>query len=318
MLGRYLEGAQVGSDDLLYYFYGEGPIDFEKNTTGLSMVRSNRDGVTDRVALRTDTYFGISEILWAEDMSLAVITSAGNSPSNQSGMITILPTNGEMPAITTPFGGYGLQWGQAVEQISSPSPTTTAPVGESTAPTSPATSTQVSESTDTPQTDPDNEEYAVYNALLESNFKGDDINQILIIDHTQVNNPGLLEKDLTEFQENIPLAPELVASFKERNQQSYPLNPVLDFGLEYQLLTQEEVDELRPLDEASGWELLYEKYPNSYGFVYLSRVGFNADLSQALVYISASHYEWPIEGSYYLMTRNDGRWEVKNSYGWNS
>jgi hypothetical protein len=84
------------------------------------------------------------------------------------------------------------------------------------------------------------------------------------------------------------------------------------------LLTQEEVDELRPLDEASGWELLYEKYPNSYGFVYLSRVGFNADLSQALVYISASHYEWSIEGSYYLMTRNDGRWEVKNSYGWNS
>jgi len=315
-LGRYLEGAQVGPDDLLYYFYGEGPVDFEKNATGLSMYRSNRDGVTDRVALRTDTYSGISEILWAEDMSLAVIAGAGKSPNNQSGIITILPTNGEMPAIVTPFGGYGLQWGQAVEPISTSSPTTSAPMRESTPTTSPGTSTQVNESTDTPQADPDTEEYAVYNALLESEFKGDSIDQILIIDHTRVNKSELLEKDLSEFQENIPLAPELVASFKERNQQPYPLKPGLNFGLEYQLLTQEEVDELHPLDEASGWKLLYEKYPNSYGFVYLSRVGFNADFSQALVYISAYHYEQPIEGGYYLMTKQDGRWVVEIGYEW--
>ncbi|MFC2043263.1 hypothetical protein ACFLUA_03840 [Chloroflexota bacterium] len=187
---------------------------------------------------------------------------------------------------------------------------------QSTTP-SPVSSTPVSESTATPQTAPDIEEYAVYNALLESEFKGGSIDQILIIDHTQVNNTELLEKNLTEFQEYTPLDPELVASFKERNQQPYPLKPVLDFGLDYQLLTQEEVDELRILDEASGWELLYEKYPKSYGFVYLSRVGFNADFSQALVYISASHYERPIEGGYYLMIRKDGRWEINSSYGWN-
>jgi len=113
------------------------------------MYRSNRDGVTDRVALRTDTYSGISEILWAEDMSLAIIAGAGKSPNNQSGIITILPTNGEMPAIVTPFGGYGLQWGQAVEQISTSSPTTSAPMRESTPTTSPGTSTPVNESPDT-------------------------------------------------------------------------------------------------------------------------------------------------------------------------
>jgi len=315
-LGRYLEGAQVGPDDLLYYFYGEGPIDRESNGTGLSMYRSNRDGVTDRVALRTDTYSGISEILWAEDKSLAVIAGGGKSPNKQSGIITIIPTNGEMPAITTPFGGYGLQWGQAVGRISTSSPTTSTPMRESTPTTSPGTSTPVSETTAIPQTAPDIEEYTVYNALLESKFKGDNIDQILIIDHTQVNNTELLEKNLTEFQEYTPLVPELVASFKERNQQPYPLKPVLDFGLDYQLLTQEEVNELRPLDEASGWELLYEKYPNSYGFVYLSRVGFNADFNQALVYISAYHYEQPIEGGYYLMIRQDGRWVVEIGYEW--
>ncbi|MFC2025575.1 hypothetical protein ACFLUC_00085 [Chloroflexota bacterium] len=203
------------------------------------------------------------------------------------------------------------------QQISTPSPTSSTPVRESTATTIPATSTPLSEPATTPQTDPDIEEYTVYNALLESRFAGANIDQILIIDHTEVNSPALLEQNLADFQKNTPLAPELVASFKQRNQQPYPLRPVLEFGTEYQLLTQEDVDELYPLDEASGWELLYEKYPNSYGFLYLSRVGFNADFNQALVYSSTSHYEQPIEGGYYLMVRKDGRWEVDSSYGWN-
>ena len=136
------------------------------------------------------------------------------------------------------------------------------------------------------------------------------------MDHTRVEKPERLEEDLAEFQENIPLAPELVASFRERNQQPYPLEPVLDLRLEYQLLTQEQVDELRPQDEASEWKLFYEKYPHAVGFIYLSRVGFNTDLSQALVYFGWYRYEQPILGGYYLMSRKDGRWFVKEGYVW--
>jgi len=180
----------------------------------------------------------------------------------------------------------------------------------------PANPTSVSASTHKPQSDPDIEEYAVYNDLLKAEFRGDGVDQVLIIDHTRINSTTLMEQNLAAFQEYTPLAPELVASFKERNQQSYPLNPVLDFGVKYQLLTQEEVDELRPLDEASGWKLLYEKYPNSYGFVYLSRVGFNADFSEALIYTEGFHYDQPIKGGYYLMVKQDGRWVIENGYEW--
>ena len=60
-------------------------------------------------------YFGISEILWAKDMSLAVIVSADDFSNTQAGTITILPIDGTVPAIETPFKGYGLQWEQAVE-----------------------------------------------------------------------------------------------------------------------------------------------------------------------------------------------------------
>jgi len=113
--GRYLEGAQVGPDNLLYYFYGEGPIDLETKTTELSIYRSNRDGVADRVQLRTDTYFGISEILWTKDMSLAVIVIGGNFPNAHSGAINIVPTDGAIPAFETPFNGRGVQWGIAAK-----------------------------------------------------------------------------------------------------------------------------------------------------------------------------------------------------------
>ena len=180
----------------------------------------------------------------------------------------------------------------------------------------PASPTPPSESTATPLPDPDIEEYAVYNDLLEARFKGYEIDQVLIIDHTQVSNTRLIEQNLAEFQEYAPLASEMVVSFMERNQQPYLLKPILDFGVKYQLLTQEEVDELRPLDEASGWKLLYEKYPNSYGFLYLSRVGFNADFTQALVYTESFHYEYLLEGGYYLMTRQGGRWMIENEYVW--
>ena len=170
--------------------------------------------------------------------------------------------------------------------------------------------------TPTSNLDPDIEEVAVHNALLASQFPGDNIDQVLIIDHTRVNQTSLLEMDLARFQESASPAAGLVANFKERNQQPYPLEPVLDFGLEYQLLTQEEVDNLRPLDEASGWELFYEKYPNSVGFIYLSRVGFSADFSQALVYMSQYHYDQPIRGGYYLMTRQDGGWVIETGMEW--
>ena len=182
----------------------------------------------------------------------------------------------------------------------------------------PAIPTPVSESTATPLPDPDVEEYAVYNDLLEARFKGDELGQVLIIDHTRVSSTKLIEQNLAEFQEYVPLAPEMIAGFKDRNKESYLIEPVLDFGVNYQLLTQEEVDELRLLDEASGWKLLYEKYPNSYGFLYLSRVGFNADFTQALVYTESFHYEYFLEGGYYLMTKQDGRWVIENDYVWQS
>ena len=168
----------------------------------------------------------------------------------------------------------------------------------------------------TPQLDPDIEEYAVYAAILEGTFVREDTRQVLIMDHTRIRESEIVDIYLDDLQEKTPLAPELIASFKERNQEPHLIEPVLDLEVEYQLLTQEEVDELRSQDETSGWKLFYEKYPDTVGLIHLSRVGFNADLSQALVYIAHYHYQQPLLGGYYFMIRQDGRWVIESGLEW--
>jgi hypothetical protein len=172
--------------------------------------------------------------------------------------------------------------------------------------------------TETPQLDRDIEESAVYKALLKDSFRGDFIEQYLIMDQTRVNHPALLEQDLENLQEYKPLDEGLMADFLAVNQQPSPLEPILDIDLEYQLLTQEEIDELRPLDEESGWQLYYEKFPNAVGFIYFSRVGFNADLTQALVYYEQYRYDQPITGGYQVLNRQDGEWVGEYGYQWDT
>jgi hypothetical protein len=152
--------------------------------------------------------------------------------------------------------------------------------------------------------------------MLSDEFKSQYSEQLLFVDHTMVVSPGLLEQHLTDFQEITPLAPEMIASFKGRNWKSYPLEPQLEIEQDYQLLTQEYIDEFGEQDKASGWKLFDEKYPKTVGFIYLSRVGFDADFRQALVYFEQYRYDQPVQGGYYLLIRRDKGWEIENGFLW--
>jgi len=181
-----------------------------------------------------------------------------------------------------------------------------------------ASPTATPQPTDAPQLNREVEESVVYATLLTHSFKGDFIEQYLIVDHTRVNNPGLLEQDLENLQEYKPLKEGVMEDFLAANQQPSALGPILDIDLQVQLLTQEEIDELRPLDKESGWQLYNEKFPNAVGFIYLSRVGFNPDLTQALVYYEQYHYDQPITGGYQVFNWQDGQWVAEYGYQWDT
>ena len=136
------------------------------------------------------------------------------------------------------------------------------------------------------------------------------------MDHTSVVNSGLLEQHFDMIQENTPLPPDLKASFVERNQHPYPLEPELDLDVKYQLLSQEKVDALQPMDKASNWKLFDQKFPETVGFIYLSRVGFSDDMNKALIYYEQYHYDQPLIGGYTIYTWQDGEWVGEGSLEW--
>lgn len=162
----------------------------------------------------------------------------------------------------------------------------------------------------------DTEEYAIYAKLIANEFSGEYVKQVLIMDHTDGVSQGLLELNLSEW--GITIDKETIDSFLARNQESYQLEPNLDLALEYQLITQEEVEESKPEYESGGWEEFNKKYPDSSGFITFSKVGFNSDLSQALVFFELSLYGQLLEGGYYFMVWQDGEWVVDSSYVFNT
>lgn len=99
-------------------------------------------------------------------------------------------------------------------------------------------------------------------------------------------------------------------SFVERNQESSPISPTMDLGVEYKLLTYEE---LKRIGSQPNWgKLLTETYPGTNGYTIFSRVGFNNTLDEALIYVGSVGGPLMGSGSYFLMEKQNGEWIMKD------
>jgi hypothetical protein len=57
--------------------------------------------------------------------------------------------------------------------------------------------------------------------------------------------------------------------------------------------------------ENDGWKVFHKKYPTAGGFITLSRVGFNKEKTQSLIYV-AHNCGWLCgEGNYILLVKKD-------------
>jgi WD40-like Beta Propeller Repeat len=94
----------------LQYFFANLP-DFPDAESAFILVRSNRDGVSDRTPLRTDSFFP-KEVLWSLDGKIAimVINSPGSSTWSPMGPIILIQQSN---SIVQPLAadGYNLHWG---------------------------------------------------------------------------------------------------------------------------------------------------------------------------------------------------------------
>lgn len=86
----------------------------------------------------------------------------------------------------------------------------------------------------------------------------------------------------------------------------YPLNPYIRFKLPHILISDGEFDQLT---KGGKWAEFYRRYPNSRGLVCLSRVGFNKQKTQALLYFVKQYDpEWA-EGYLVLLAKKGEEWK---------
>lgn len=106
------------------------------------------------------------------------------------------------------------------------------------------------------------------------------------------------------------IPPDVRIDFKKKNKSSCLIEPFtgitnLDF------ITQSEQDQLF----REGWSEFHKKYGKNASLVSLSRVGFNADKTLALVHVSSGIGSMAAGGTLYLLEKKEGKWVVKSSMG---
>lgn len=170
--------------------------------------------------------------------------------------------------------------------------------------------------------DLDAEEYAVISAVLISGRQDDGdakTGGVLVIQDMTVAWHGFDDKPETFYaalkESSKELLDETIEDYKAKNKEPHKLSERLDAKVRYVLADTREIDGFFEKNGVSGWEDFYKKYPNSGGYFMFSRVGFNSDKTQALVYKAHGCGGLCGEGSCLLFVKKDGVWVAKGAVG---
>lgn len=159
------------------------------------------------------------------------------------------------------------------------------------------------------QAEVEKEELAVYA------FFARDKEMALILQDTST---GISDDDARTTIENLKgslpgISKATIDNYIERNTQPAQLSPDMNLGVEYTLLSQQE---LANITKQPNWnEILAEKYPGSNGYLIFSHAGFNQTLDQAVIYVGQVAGPLMGSGSYYLLEKQNEEWKVKKEIG---
>lgn len=170
------------------------------------------------------------------------------------------------------------------------------------------------------------EEYAAWSAVIANMFAGEritfdsqaKIKQLVIgdettVDHTATSDP---DKEEQEFKQMFPMmAAEVAKDYRVKNRTPVRLKDSFQLSMKHVLIEKEELD--RMFKSRDEWGEFYKKYPDSGGFIRLSRVGFNSAMNQALVYVEHGCGGLCGTGHYVLLEKNVDGWRVvQSSMAW--
>ena len=156
-----------------------------------------------------------------------------------------------------------------------------------------------------------NSEYEVYSSvissIISSDFSHKSVNKIVINQLTS-NQAICYNFDCFENLKNY-YDSMMLDDYKNKNANVYILENKFSTPQTVILISREEHNKIFNIEK--GWETFYEKYPNSSGVISISRVGFNSDQTQAILYFSyQADWLWG-KGCRIFLTKDEGKWIVK-------
>jgi len=102
---------------------------------------------------------------------------------------------------------------------------------------------------------------------------------------------------------------ETFENFRSKNTRKYPLGYLFDLNRPYVLIGDSEIREM--FIRYDGWTRFYGRYPGAQGLMVLSRVGFDPEGTQALVYVGNQSHWLAGAGYLVLLIRGQGQWKVE-------
>ena len=131
----------------------------------------------------------------------------------------------------------------------------------------------------------ENEEYAVYSAMIPEVYVDFESGLMVIANPTYDRPHQISKKDFQFFYPAPIVLQETLDDFFSRNKTNRWLTRKFDLKGDYVLADCEEIIRLigisNPLDD---WKRFFQQYPTAHGFIHFSRVGFDRHMSQALVF----------------------------------
>jgi hypothetical protein len=155
---------------------------------------------------------------------------------------------------------------------------------------------------DSPKPYEDGEAYAVYAAILPSEWPWRVANAKRLVIRTETENYKMCLQPEKDWERVVGPA---ISDYQKRNEKPWLLQPNFDIALPYQLVS---ADELKSAMAQGSWQGFYKQYPESGGFISLSAVGFNADRTVAVVYMGHHCGGLCGGGEFHVLQKKDGKW----------
>jgi len=171
-------------------------------------------------------------------------------------------------------------------------------------------------------------EYQVLTAYITDTFmgkKGDDrvgrqVSKIVIANKTQSdqdddniedeNGKAIPWGKISRYlrKQSPRLQTSTLNAFRDANAHPAPLRFLFQLRIPYDLVDKAEIDAI--FENHGWWTDYYKKYPDSQGFLTLSRVGFSADGKQAMFYSTNGCGGKCGTGTYVIMEKPGASWRV--------